>query len=70
MAELAVQNSMDALVKGDDALAERIIADDRKIDAIEAQARDLITRLEQAAWDTAEIDSLHDDPGVRGRRYA
>jgi len=36
MAEVALQGAMDALVKGDEALADQIIADDQKIDAIEA----------------------------------
>lgn len=45
MAEVALQNAMDALVKGDDALAEQVIADDRKIDAIESEVDKLAIRI-------------------------
>ncbi|WP_120717883.1 phosphate signaling complex protein PhoU [Tsuneonella amylolytica] len=45
MAELAVQNAMDALVTGDDALADRIVADDKKIDAIESEVDKLAVRI-------------------------
>ena len=45
LAEVAVQNAMEALVKGDDALAERIIADDKKLDAIEAEVDKLAVRI-------------------------
>lgn len=45
MAEVALQRSMDALVKGDDALAEAVIADDPKIDAIESEVDKLAIRI-------------------------
>jgi len=45
LAEAAVQNAMDALIQGDDALAERIIADDKKIDALEAEVDRLAVRI-------------------------
>lgn len=45
MAEVALQHAMDALVNGDDALAERVIADDRKIDAIESEVDKLAIRV-------------------------
>ena len=37
----------------------------RAVDAIEAQARALVQRLEDAAWDVAVVEDLHDDPVVR-----
>jgi len=45
LAEAAVQNAMEALIQGDDALAERIIADDKKIDALEAEVDRLAVRI-------------------------
>jgi phosphate transport system protein len=45
MAEVALQGAMDALVKGDDALADQIVADDKKIDAIEAEVDKLAIRI-------------------------
>ena len=45
MAEVALQNAMDALVKGDDALAEQVIAEDPKIDAIESEVDKLAIRI-------------------------
>jgi phosphate transport system protein len=45
LAEAAVQNAMDALIKGDDALAEQIIADDKKIDALESEVDRLAVRI-------------------------
>ncbi len=45
MAEVALNNAMEALVKGDDQLAEQIIADDKKIDAIEAEVDKLAVRI-------------------------
>lgn len=35
------------------------------VDAIETQARALVQRLEDAAWDVAVVEDLHDDPAVR-----
>ncbi len=45
MAEVAVQNAMDTLVKGDDALAEKVIADDKKLDALESEVDKLAVRI-------------------------
>ena len=45
LAETAVQNAMDALIRGDDALAEQIIADDKKIDALESEVDRLAVRI-------------------------
>lgn len=45
LAEVAVHNAMDALVRGDDALADRIIKDDKKIDALEAEVDKLAVRI-------------------------
>jgi len=45
LAEAAVQKAMDALIKGDDALAEQIIADDKKIDALESDVDRLAVRI-------------------------
>ncbi|MCW2855707.1 MAG: cobN [Marmoricola sp.] len=35
------------------------------VDAIEARARDLVQRLEDADWDASAVGGLHDDPVVR-----
>ena len=35
------------------------------VDAIEAQARDLVQRMDAAGWDAAVAEELHDDPVVR-----
>ena len=45
MAELAVQKSIDSLVKGDDALADEVIADDKKLDALESEVDRLAVRV-------------------------
>lgn len=45
LAEVAVQNAMDALVKGDDALANEIIKGDKKIDALESEVDKLAVRV-------------------------
>lgn len=45
LAEVAVQNAMDALVKGDDALASQIIKGDKKIDALESEVDKLAVRV-------------------------
>ena len=45
LAEVAVQNAMDALVKGDDALAKKIIEGDKKIDALESEVDKLAVRV-------------------------
>lgn len=45
LAEVAVQNAMDALVKGDDALAKQVIKGDKKIDALESEIDKLAVRV-------------------------
>ena len=45
------------LKEGEDAL--------RAIDEIEEQAHALVQRMEDAGWDPAAVDGLHDDPVVR-----
>ena len=45
LAEVAVQNAMDALVKGDDALAKKIIEGDKKLDALESEVDKLAVRV-------------------------
>ena len=45
LAEVAVQNAMDALVKGDDALAKKIIEGDKKIDVLESEVDKLAVRV-------------------------
>jgi phosphate transport system protein len=45
LAEAAVQSAMDALIRGDDALAERIIAGDKKIDTLESEVDRLAVRI-------------------------
>ncbi|MGN6496243.1 MAG: phosphate signaling complex protein PhoU [Tsuneonella sp.] len=45
LAEVAVHGAMDALVKGDEALAERVIKDDKKIDALESAVDKLAIRI-------------------------
>ena len=45
LAEAAVQNAMDALIRGDDALAEKTITGDKRIDALEAEVDKLAVRI-------------------------
>lgn len=45
LAEAAVQGAMDALITGNDTLAEKIIADDRRIDALEMEVDKLAVRV-------------------------
>ena len=45
LAETAVQDAMDALVRGDDALAEQTMLGDRKIDALEDEIDKLAVRI-------------------------
>jgi len=45
LAEVAVQNAMDALAKGDDALASQVIKGDKKIDALESEVDKLAVRV-------------------------
>ena len=37
LAEVSIQEALDALVRGDDTLAEQIVARDKKIDALEME---------------------------------
>jgi phosphate transport system protein len=45
MAEVAVQKAMDALVRGDDVLAEQVIAEDKKLDSLESEVDRLAVRI-------------------------
>ena len=45
LAEIAVQNAMDALITGNDDLATKVIADDKKIDALESEVDRLAVRI-------------------------
>ncbi len=45
LAEVAIQQSMDALVKGDDDLAEKVIKGDKRIDALESEVDKLAVRV-------------------------
>jgi phosphate transport system protein len=45
LAELAVQESLQALVSGDDSLASEVVARDRKIDALETEVDKLAIRV-------------------------
>jgi phosphate transport system protein len=45
LAEVAVQNAMDALVRGDEALAKQVIKGDKKIDALESEIDKLAVRI-------------------------
>jgi phosphate transport system protein len=45
LAEVAVNSAMEALVKGDDALADAVIKGDQKIDALEAAVDKLAVRI-------------------------
>ena len=45
LAEVALQEAMDALVKGDDDLAEKVIRGDKKIDALESEVDKLAVRI-------------------------
>lgn len=45
LAEVALQDGMDALVRGDDELAEKVIRGDKKIDALESEVDKLAVRI-------------------------
>ncbi|MFN4112445.1 MAG: phosphate signaling complex protein PhoU [Sphingomonadaceae bacterium] len=45
LAEVALQEAMDALVKGDDDLADKVIRGDKKIDALESEVDKLSVRI-------------------------
>ena len=45
LAEVAIQDAMDALVSGNQALADEVIVRDRRIDAIEADVDRLAVRI-------------------------
>ena len=45
LAEVAIQRSLEALVKGDDALAKQVIKGDKRIDALESEIDKLAVRI-------------------------
>jgi len=45
LAELSIQESLDAMVKGDEALAKKVIKRDKKIDALESEVDKLAIRV-------------------------
>lgn len=45
LAETALEGSLDALIRGDEELAERIVADDRKLDTLEAEVDRLAVKI-------------------------
>ena len=45
LAEVAIQGAMAALVKHDSATAQKVVEDDRKIDAIEVEVEKLAVRI-------------------------
>ncbi len=45
LAEVAIQEALDAMVRGDEELGDRVVARDRKIDAIETEVDKLAVRI-------------------------
>ena len=45
LAEVAIQGALDALVKGDDELAKKVVKGDKKIDALESEIDKLAVRI-------------------------
>ena len=45
LAEVAIQEALDALVKGDDDLAKKVVKNDKKIDALESEIDKLAVRV-------------------------
>ncbi|MFN2100828.1 phosphate signaling complex protein PhoU [Altererythrobacter sp. MF3-039] len=45
LAEVALQQAMDALIKGDDDLADKVVKGDKKIDALESEIDKLAVRI-------------------------
>ena len=45
LAEVAIQEALDALVKGDDELAKKVVKGDKKIDALESEIDKLAVRI-------------------------
>ena len=45
LAEVAIQESLDALVRGDEELAEKVVARDKRIDALETEVDKLAVRI-------------------------
>ena len=45
LAEVAIHESLDALVRGDDALAKKVVKSDKKIDALESEIDKLAVRI-------------------------
>ncbi|MEN8677405.1 MAG: phosphate signaling complex protein PhoU, partial [Alteriqipengyuania sp.] len=45
LAETALEGALDALIRGDEVLAERIVADDRKLDTLEIEVDRLAVKI-------------------------
>jgi|TARA_R100000049_G_C1950658_1_gene98180 phosphate transport system protein len=45
LAETALEGALDALIRGDEVLAERVVADDRKLDALESEVDRLAVKI-------------------------
>ena len=45
LAETALEGALDALIRGDEELAERIVADDRKLDTLESEVDRLAVKI-------------------------
>ena len=45
LAEIALEGALDALIRGDEELAERIVADDRKLDTLETEVDRLAVKI-------------------------
>ncbi len=45
LAEVAIEQALDALIRGDEELAERIVADDRRLDTLETEVDRLAVRI-------------------------
>ncbi len=55
LAEVAIQRSLEALVKGDDTLAKQVIKGDKRIDALESEIDKLAIRVIAAALKIAGV---------------
>ncbi|MBB3033020.1 phosphate signaling complex protein PhoU [Alteriqipengyuania lutimaris] len=45
LAEIALENALDALIRGDEELADRIVAEDRKLDTLEVEVDRLAVKI-------------------------
>ena len=45
LAEVAIQEALEALVRGDEALGDQVVARDKKIDALESEVDKLAVRI-------------------------